>query len=756
MDIQPTHSTKSTLFFHELGVKHLLWAKMATQAIFTIVNATYPVWTQNPEYIEACRTVPHPGDRTSYHTAHPGVNPTDVTSFKVGLAGWHRDNLPNIMYQLWPCRAWKAHKDSPKPGPKLDAQGNYMFEQHPRVGHAPRLILDFPILRGIDQISTQVPWWFLEMLFRLEPRLEWKDIDVLMDNVGRRLLQPAKDRYVNAWNNTLSRGRQDSYMVSWREKSKGAKANEARDKVLRVLSQRQVNANTTRGTSPGPDLQGNIIPIGHRPRANNLPPAQPAAAIQPPNQPQTFASVQHTAPAHFNAPPQTYVPVQPATSVQSAPRPKRPVAGYKRARPTTVEDTDIEHDDGNDLNSILSSGPVPKRRRIATQSNAFSREELEASASSERRRRPTLESPREIPVSEPQRTRYPLPHGLAYGDRSSLDRQRRSSVVLNQDTDTPRLQGRYALGSSGLNPRQCVHAEAPTRRQKRRMAIEDEDNDEIQNASNLRSHQDEVSHREQKRRRVDAPEFGESMEPYMRQGHPLAPAPNGTRSRRSEFVQQVQDQRSQRMPPRSTSSLVHSLGIGSYTPHMSNLNAASGNTNLGDLSYGNDNGPLYDNSPLANYHYGTPALNGNLSLGVPSYGNSMYGNTSCVNPPYTNSGLERLSYEDSTLGNSWLPNPCAGPPFTSQPQYSGTGEIVGPYDSSSYGPSHANVYNAGLPYLGPLMNGYSSAWHASAPTNMAHGDFGQSPQVYWEPENTVVPQYGTDFSALQSANSLNV
>lgn len=61
-----------------------------------------PGWDQRPDYIEACRTQPRPGDPTTYgevllfHPVDldfnamaviphpPGATPTDVTDFKVG------------------------------------------------------------------------------------------------------------------------------------------------------------------------------------------------------------------------------------------------------------------------------------------------------------------------------------------------------------------------------------------------------------------------------------------------------------------------------------------------------------------------------------------------------------------------------------------------------------------------------------------------------------------------------------------------
>ena len=114
-----------------------------------------------------------------------------------------------------------------------------------------------------------MPWWYLEVLFRLEPRLEWKDIDVLMEHVGQRAKQPDRQKYINSWNNILRRGREDFSMVAWREKSKNEKSNKTRDKVLGALSQGQIRANTTRSLPSGLNLQGNQAPMQSGPGSSH-------------------------------------------------------------------------------------------------------------------------------------------------------------------------------------------------------------------------------------------------------------------------------------------------------------------------------------------------------------------------------------------------------------------------------------------------------------------------------------------------------
>ena len=106
----------------------------------TIVPATVTRWEDHPEYKQACRW--------------PGEDASDVTSFKVGWATWSEANLPTILYQLHPCKAWEDFKHSPKPGPMKDAAGNPILEPYPRAGEEPKELLDYEILRGLDEIST--------------------------------------------------------------------------------------------------------------------------------------------------------------------------------------------------------------------------------------------------------------------------------------------------------------------------------------------------------------------------------------------------------------------------------------------------------------------------------------------------------------------------------------------------------------------------------------------------------------------------
>ena len=234
----------------------------STDTLFKYVPATCSSWQQHPAYMEACRTVPRAGDPTSYSPAHPpGATLTDATTFKVGLALMDPNNLPEILYQIFPCGAWKRFRESPRPDQKQDSQGNPMFERYPRPGQAARPILDFEILGGINKISTKVPWQFVELLFRLDPRLQWNDIDMLMEQSGRRRLQAKKAKFINSLNTICVRGRQTWSMIAWRDRCNPKKSSGTRDSVLSAFSPTQLSLNSSRGSTPGRDFNGNIVPL---------------------------------------------------------------------------------------------------------------------------------------------------------------------------------------------------------------------------------------------------------------------------------------------------------------------------------------------------------------------------------------------------------------------------------------------------------------------------------------------------------------
>ena len=54
---------------------------------------------------------------------------------------------------------------------------------HPWLGTAARPLMKF---RNIDTICIQVGWEWLESIVRLDPRIDWDDIDMRMEHVGAR------------------------------------------------------------------------------------------------------------------------------------------------------------------------------------------------------------------------------------------------------------------------------------------------------------------------------------------------------------------------------------------------------------------------------------------------------------------------------------------------------------------------------------------------------------------------------------------
>ena len=59
-----------------------------------------------------------------------------------------------------------------------------MWERHPWPGTAARPLLGF---RNIDTVCTQVGREWLEFIMRLDPRINWDDIDMRMEHDGARV-----------------------------------------------------------------------------------------------------------------------------------------------------------------------------------------------------------------------------------------------------------------------------------------------------------------------------------------------------------------------------------------------------------------------------------------------------------------------------------------------------------------------------------------------------------------------------------------
>ena len=66
------------------------------------------------------------------------------------------DNLPEIMYDLWPPQSWWIFKASGRPPRRRNAAGNVVYEQWPEPGKEARPLLDFPVL--VDKIGTAEEW----------------------------------------------------------------------------------------------------------------------------------------------------------------------------------------------------------------------------------------------------------------------------------------------------------------------------------------------------------------------------------------------------------------------------------------------------------------------------------------------------------------------------------------------------------------------------------------------------------------------
>ena len=120
-------------------------------------NSRRMLWSQTPEYLNMSRTQLQPGDLTAYDPPRrTGASPADVTSFKAGHSRLTIDNMPDVMYMLWPPYEWFQQLKQPKPPQKVDPVTNQpMFEHAPRFGCTARPLLDWPVLRGIDKVFGQ-------------------------------------------------------------------------------------------------------------------------------------------------------------------------------------------------------------------------------------------------------------------------------------------------------------------------------------------------------------------------------------------------------------------------------------------------------------------------------------------------------------------------------------------------------------------------------------------------------------------------
>ena len=113
-------------------------------------------WNQTHDFIRLTRRNIPPGGQTAYTVPHrAGTTASDFTTFVYGQADVHIDNWPDIMYMLYPTDEWTTFKQQRKPPPKIDSNGQPVFEQWPRQGKPPRPLLQYDVLP--DQVISLTP-----------------------------------------------------------------------------------------------------------------------------------------------------------------------------------------------------------------------------------------------------------------------------------------------------------------------------------------------------------------------------------------------------------------------------------------------------------------------------------------------------------------------------------------------------------------------------------------------------------------------
>ncbi|KAL8726120.1 MAG: hypothetical protein Q9166_006912 [cf. Caloplaca sp. 2 TL-2023] len=150
-----------------------------------------------------------------------------------------------ILYAYKPpaARALFKHPKKQKghlPRPKTNAQGHIMYEHWPTNPAKPKELLDFPHLP--DQIGSREHWWVMEAWRRYDPRIRWQDIQM-------RQYRPNRVS-TNSMQMHVCRNRKDAYMIAW-EKFQGAPEDRVKDIVTERMTPAQLQANSTRGHTPG-------------------------------------------------------------------------------------------------------------------------------------------------------------------------------------------------------------------------------------------------------------------------------------------------------------------------------------------------------------------------------------------------------------------------------------------------------------------------------------------------------------------------
>ncbi|KAL9103672.1 MAG: hypothetical protein Q9163_001298 [Psora crenata] len=137
---------------------------------------------------------------------------------------------------------------------KVDANNNPMYERWPRhvdgIAQAPRPLRHIPGLP--DTIGSKETWLFIELLRRLDPRLEWPDIVMRMEPTLLPRTALSDRKLKNRLQNNNSRLHYPmNKMVSWHVRGPSARTMQARNNVLSSLTREQIRRNTTRGATPG-------------------------------------------------------------------------------------------------------------------------------------------------------------------------------------------------------------------------------------------------------------------------------------------------------------------------------------------------------------------------------------------------------------------------------------------------------------------------------------------------------------------------
>ncbi|KAL9016788.1 MAG: hypothetical protein Q9185_005875 [Variospora sp. 1 TL-2023] len=184
-------------------------------ATVALINMTM-AWEQTPEYIQTSNWTQTPGDPANYGS--------------------------QVLYVLKPPPVWNRYRSARLPGPKIDQHGRVTYEKWPKDPKKPEPLLDFPHLP--DQIGSQEWWFIFEAWRRFEPRARWKDFTM-------RIHGPSRPSSHNIIQMHISRNRPKWGLLCWFTIALHHEKNGARDEALKMLSDEQINNNTTRGTTPG-------------------------------------------------------------------------------------------------------------------------------------------------------------------------------------------------------------------------------------------------------------------------------------------------------------------------------------------------------------------------------------------------------------------------------------------------------------------------------------------------------------------------